>query len=81
MSAGREPVHVKARRYLVEGRLIVSHVGESEIRATCRGGGDEYQLAFAAGRGWSCSCPARSLCAHLVALQLVTAVRLGQGDA
>jgi uncharacterized Zn finger protein len=67
----RETVVEKAHRYLVAGRLIVTHVAEGQIRATCRGSGDLYELGFERGV-WSCSCPARSQCSHLVALGLVT---------
>jgi hypothetical protein len=68
----RETVVEKAHRYLVAGRLIVTHVGDGRIRATCRGSGDLYELGFERGV-WSCSCPARShSCSHLLALQLVT---------
>jgi hypothetical protein len=67
----RENAAVKGRRYLVEGRLLVTHVEGPRIEASCRGEGAVYKLGFASGR-WRCSCPARSRCAHLVALQLVT---------
>jgi hypothetical protein len=69
----REAVDVKARRYLVEARLVVRYVDDEEVRATCRGGGDVYALGFALSHGgWWCGCPARSRCAHVAALQLVT---------
>jgi len=42
------------------------------IRASCRGGGSVYALGHD-GVAWFCSCPALGLCAHLIALQLVTA--------
>ena len=66
----RENVQTQGRRYLVEGRLRVTLVHAGRVQATCRGQGDLYQLMYAGG-GWWCSCPALSLCAHLVALQLV----------
>lgn len=67
----RENVETKGRRYLTEGRLTVEVVVADAIRARCRGAGAVYDLAHAAGAGWSCSCPARGWCAHLVALSLV----------
>ncbi len=67
----RENVHDKGRRYLLEGRLLVDHVDADTIRATCRGAGDVYRLGYDRG-GWWCSCPARTTCSHLTALQLVT---------
>jgi uncharacterized Zn finger protein len=66
----RETVVEKAHRYLVAGRLIVTHVGDDRIRAKCRGG-DTYRVGFDAGQWW-CTCPARGDCSHLVALRLVT---------
>lgn len=72
----REPVDAKARRYLTEGRLVVEHVGGGTVRARCRGRGALYALGFD-GAAWSCSCPARSRCAHLAALQLVVVTEGG----
>lgn len=65
----RESVEEKGRRYLTEGRLVVDGVIDDEVRARCRGRAD-YVLRLAGGH-WSCSCPASSRCAHLVALELV----------
>ena len=72
----RETVAEKAKRYLCEGRLIVVGVDDDWVRATCRGSGEVYELGHAPGRGWWCSCPAKTArCAHLVALQSVTVRR------
>ena len=50
-----EAVDVKARRYLVKGRLTVRRVADEEVRATCRGGGEVYALGFALSHGgWRC---------------------------
>lgn len=68
---GRENPQSKGRRYLLEGRLEVTHVDVDRIRATCRGQDDTHRLGYGEGHWW-CSCPARGLCAHLVALKLVT---------
>jgi len=65
----------KGRRLLTEGRLIIERVDSTGyVQATCRGdSGEVYHLGFDPGRAqWRCTCPARSRCAHLVALQLVT---------
>lgn len=68
----REDYRTKAVRYLGEGRLTVRRAGDSSIVATCRGDSAEvYRVEFAEGV-WSCTCPARSRCAHLQALMLVT---------
>lgn len=68
----RETVVEKGRRYVSEGRLIVTAIEGDHIAARCRGGGRAYALGHTPLRGWHCSCPARTtLCAHLHALQLV----------
>lgn len=68
--SGRENAATKGRRYVVEGRLTVTLLHGRRIRATCRGGGAVYRLGHDRAEWW-CECPARGLCAHLVALQLV----------
>lgn len=73
----RETVDEKARRLLIEGRLIVREVGrpskKQRIVAECRGdSGEMYALGYAPKDDeWRCTCPARSDCSHLKALQLV----------
>lgn len=70
---GRENAEAKARRYLGEARLTVTHVGGGEVNAKCRGGGRFYEVGFGRGRGWYCDCPAYTPhCAHILALKLVT---------
>jgi hypothetical protein len=72
----RETVDQKARRYLGEGRLTVTHVDGDFVTATCRGDGEVYELGHEPGRGWICSCPVRSdRCCHLDALRRVTVRR------
>lgn len=66
----REDVEAKGRRYLAEGRLVVTLAGGAMIEARCRGTGAVHRLGF--DMGWWCTCPARGRCSHLVALQLVT---------
>lgn len=57
---------------LAEGRLVLRRVDETEIRAVCRGdSGELHELGFLSEAGWFCSCPARTKCGHLVALELV----------
>lgn len=73
----------KARRLLIEGRLVVEKValpengGEPYIFATCRGdSGEVYRLGFDPYTAeWRCTCEARGPCSHLKALQLVTVRR------
>jgi uncharacterized Zn finger protein len=73
----RESAEAKAARYLAEGRITVLRVDGDRVWATCRGSGGAYDLGHAPGRGWHCACPARSDCAHLVALRMVTVRRTG----
>jgi uncharacterized Zn finger protein len=67
-----ENAHDKGRRLLVEGRVVIRHVGEHHIVAHVRGDSAEVYVVAGASRGWSCSCPALGRCSHLVAVQLVT---------
>lgn len=62
----------KGRRYVSEGRLLVEAVEGDHIAAVCRGGGEFYRLGHTPRRGWHCSCPAKTTCAHVHALMLVT---------
>ena len=69
----RESAAAKSARYLAEHRLVISEVSGDHVRATCRGSGEVHDLGHDPGRGWWCSCPARSdRCAHLAALMAVT---------
>jgi uncharacterized Zn finger protein len=69
---GRENAATKAMRYLVEGRCILRYVDDERVVARVRGR-EVYDVEFAPGRGWSCSCAARGRCAHIIALVHVTA--------
>jgi len=71
----RETPQAKAHRLLVTGALTVTSVNGDTIRATCRGDSATYELGHhpRATPPWWCGCPARVTCAHLLALQAVTA--------
>jgi hypothetical protein len=71
----RENVEDKGRRYLAEARLTVTKVDGDVVLAECRGAGQVHQCGHQPRRGWHCSCPARGICSHLTALQLVTVRR------
>jgi hypothetical protein len=72
----REGAPAKARRYLTEGRLIITAVGDLHVSATCRGDGTIHRLGYRDGV-WFCSCPALTdRCSHLSALRMVVAVDL-----
>jgi uncharacterized Zn finger protein len=74
----REAAPDKARRYLGEGRLIVTRVIGNTIDATCRGDGQTYTLGRNAKRGWHCTCPNLTAnCSHLIALRSVTSIKEG----
>lgn len=70
---GRENVRDRGRRLVAECRLVIRRVDDTEIRALCRGdSGAMHEVGHHPAGGWWCSCPARTQCAHLYALQLVT---------
>ena len=68
----RESAASKAVRYLGEARLTVEQVDNDLIRAVCRGSGAIYDVGWTPAFGWSCSCPAKTRCAHMLALMAVT---------
>jgi uncharacterized Zn finger protein len=68
----RENAAAKARRYLAEGRVVVTDASAAKVRATVRGDGALDPVEYLAG-AWSCPCAARGRCAHLLAVGLVTA--------
>lgn len=74
MVSVRESAQSKGVRYLGEARLTVDRVDHDLVHATCRGQGAVYDVGHDQ-RGWYCTCPARTTCAHLTALQLVTIAR------
>lgn len=68
----RESAATKARRYLIEGRVILNEVRADTVRALIRGDGAIYAAGYRYGQ-WRCDCPAVSdRCAHLIALRLTT---------
>jgi hypothetical protein len=66
----------KADVYLAEGRVVVEQVTQRMVLATVRGDGARYCVTYTERAGWSCDCPARSRCCHLLAVRKVTAVDL-----
>lgn len=73
----RENAQAKGRRYVGEGRLVLTALGPRSVAGTCRGDGAVYRLGWTPARGWWCTCPAKTdRCAHLSACRLVTAVDL-----
>jgi len=68
----REDAPAKARRYLVEGRVLIAAAGPGYVTAAVRGDGAIHHVTYRRG-GWACDCPARGRCCHLLAVGLVTA--------
>lgn len=77
----------KAHRYLLDGRVRVIEHSEGSALVEVQGtDSDPYVVRFSslgsddAGRGvWHCTCPSRkSLCAHVIAVKLVSAHREAQ---
>ena len=68
----RESADDKARRYLTEGRVIITSVAGEHIRATCRGDGEIHRVEIH-GDDRQCTCLARGRCSHIAAVNLVTA--------
>lgn len=70
-----ENARAKGLRYVAEGRLVIRALDEHAgvVQADCRGDGAIWHLGFD-DRGWWCSCPALTRCAHLYALGLVVAI-------
>ncbi|MGI8520278.1 MAG: SWIM zinc finger family protein [Actinomycetota bacterium] len=65
----REGSQQKARRYLLEGRVMIRTVGPKGVRADVRGQGHTYNVSYEGGGDWSCTCPARTpRCCHVVAV-------------
>jgi hypothetical protein len=68
----RETVEEKARRYLAEGRIVVTRVLGDTVDAVCQGETGSWELGHRPGQGWFCSCPVRGRCSHLAGLWLIT---------
>ena len=74
----RENAAAKARRYLVEGRCIVTRVEPGRAAAIVRGDGQLHHVTVR-GQTWTCTCPARTRCSHQIAVGLVIAIDLPEG--
>jgi uncharacterized Zn finger protein len=71
----RESAQEKAKRYLREGRLLVTRVDADRVEARVKGDGVIHRLGLQPNGDWWCSCPSPSRnCSHLLALRLVTIV-------
>lgn len=70
-----ENAEAKGRRYLTEGRVMVILADRDLVGAFVRGTGTVYSITYTRG-SWDCSCEARGLCAHRVAVGLCTSPRM-----
>ena len=79
ISRFEQPTWAKAFRLLVEGKVRVTFVSEAGylIHATVQGDNGNYFVDHGLTREsrWTCSCPARSDCSHMRAVQQVTTER------
>lgn len=66
----RETVEAKAARYLAEHRITLVSSTRYGVAAEAQGDGSVYEVTYRAGR-WTCSCPARVQCCHVVAAKLI----------
>jgi uncharacterized Zn finger protein len=71
----RENAADKGRRYLTEGRVIITVVGDGQVDAIVRGDGIRHAVAWRPDT-WTCTCPARGACSHLLAVRSVVATDL-----
>jgi uncharacterized Zn finger protein len=66
-------IRAKALRLLEAGRVVVT-CDDDGIGATVEGDHDRYRLTLTSS-GWRCPCPARGVCAHLIAVERTTGWR------
>ena len=66
----RENTTAKAGRYLQEGRVIITAVAPGHVTAIARGDRRLYRVTYQHPH-WSCTCPARRRCSHLIAVRRV----------
>lgn len=72
---GRENASTKARRLLVEGRVLIRRVLDGEVRALVRGDSGELREVVFERSQWFCSCPSRGgSCSHTLAVMSVTLI-------
>ena len=68
----RENAASKSRRYLAEGRVVITKVSDRIVTAQIRGDAAVWDVVYQNGK-WSCTCPARGRCSHLLAVGAVVA--------
>lgn len=69
---GRENYRTKARRFLIEGRVLIHFVSPTGVvAATVRGESNLYKVTCTEQGYWSCPCFAKGRCSHVEAVSLV----------
>lgn len=69
---GRENYRTKARRFLIEGRVLLNEVTRAgKVDAVVRGESGLYQVTCTEQGYWSCPCYAKGRCSHVEAVSLV----------
>lgn len=70
----RENRATKARRLLIEGRVVIDDVRGRQVRAFVRGdSGTFYEVTHDKGT-WLCDCVNPTGCSHIEALRLIVAI-------
>jgi len=67
-----ETVDDKATRLLAERRLRILWATDEALSARVRGDSGVHDIHWSRSRGWSCSCPCRQRCSHLIAVGSIT---------
>lgn len=71
----REDAKTRARRLLVERRVMIAVVRPGAVLACVRGdSGEVREVRWDPRRGWACTCPAIGLCSHGHAVASVVVV-------
>lgn len=69
----RENARVKAKRLLVESRVMLRSVAPGRVNALVRGDSGCLREVTYDGH-WFCPCPARGTCSHIMAVESVVLV-------
>lgn len=72
---GRENAATKAKRLLVESRVIIRKVDERGVFASVRGDSGLIRTVTYSLSTWSCNCEARGRCSHIQAVAAVVVVQ------
>lgn len=71
---GRENAATKAKRLLVESRVIIRRCDDRGVLASVRGDSGAIRTVVYEHGQWSCDCEARGRCSHILATASVVVV-------